>query len=462
MTERTEPYRLPAHPQVPRELRSRLLLDFERFKKGLPSDLRAQARERYAIDLTGRYAGHEIRLPFGKASGQLSMTAREVQADADAGLGFVVLKTVIAQDASGRRTMGEWAIHETVMNVEPIVSLSGRKGWTVTWKGRGWDRSFEDYLALYAEAAGVGARAGMPVAASVKYHLPPGAGIREPDAEYAVGEYDHTTRRLVETASAVTGRPAPGTQLPLDTTAPHGASVPLPTPYSPAWILEKDFSPTLAGDARAGTREAVLRWIRDLPGLIKRSGAAKPEEPAASSGAGAGMEARGGGLTLGLKLMNALFEDSFQVEMLREAAANPGVDFLVLFNRLFDPARGVAYGGWDLSDRNLRVLDLARSEGWTARPEVSATGNIQSGRLMVEYALRGATSGQIHTYFQLPLSEYPSGAGGRTSRALHSLVYHPEEGLLAWIAHLGETGTLVKREGLLHFLDIADAARDVR
>src|SRR5438445_5180435 len=35
-------------------------------------------------------------------------------------------------------------------------------------------------------------------------------------------------------------------------------------------------------------------------------------------------------------------------------------DALVCFNRLFDAARGVAYGGWDLSDRNLRVLDSYR------------------------------------------------------------------------------------------------------
>jgi hypothetical protein len=452
-----QPYRLPAHPQVPRELRSRLLLDFERFKKGLPPDPRAQARERYGIDLTGRYAGRDTRLPFGKASGQLSMTAREVQADADSGLGFVVLKTVIAQSASGRRTMGEWAIHETLMNVEPIVSLSGRNGWTVTWKGRGWDRSFEDYLALYAEARGIGERAGMPVAASVKYHLPEGAGSREPDrqvTEYALGEYEYTTGRLAEVASTVANDTAPGSRFTKD-----GTQLPV---RGSRLLLEKDFSPTLAGDARAGTREAVLRWIRDVPGLIKGAAPVKAVEPAAGS-AGTGSAPRPGGVTLGLKLMNALFDDAFQVEMLREAAANPGVDFLVLFNRLFDPARGVAYGGWDLSDRNVRVLDLARSGGWTPRPEVSATGNIQSGRLMVEYALRGATSGQVHTYFQLPRSEYAAGAGGRTSRALHSLVYHPEEGLLAWIAHLGETGTLARRGGFLHFLDIADAAaRDAR
>lgn len=390
----TLPHSLPTNPQLPRQLRSRLVMDFERFKRGLPADVPAHARERYRVDLTGSYAGRRVRVPFGKASGQLSMTAPEVRADAEAGLGFVVLKTVIAQDAAGTRSMEAWAVHESAMRVEPMVAASGRAGWTVTWKGRGWDRSFEDYLALYREALVIAAEALMPVAASVKYDLPvAGVPFRE-------AEYDYTTRALAEVGG-------------------------------PEMILEKDFSPTLAGDARAGARQTVLRWLRDAPALVKCRAP----------------------LTLGLKLMNALMGDDFQVEMLRAAADNPDVDFVVLFNRLFDPERSVAYGGWDLSDRNLRVLDLYTSNFGPLG--FCATGNICSGRMMVEYALRGATSGQIHTFFQLPLGEYPALEGDRTARALHALLYHPEDGLIAWLAHLGETGSLAPRQGLLHFLDIA-------
>jgi hypothetical protein len=396
-------------------LRSRLVLDFERFRSGLPPDIRAHARERYGVDLTGRYAGRSVRLPVGKASGQLSMNAAQVRTDAEAGLGFVVLKTVIAEDERGERSMSAWAVHETAMEVHLIASRAGREGWTVTWKGRGWDRTLSEYVAFYRAALEIGTGAEMPVAASVKYHLPI---LGEPFRE---GEYRFTTSRLLEA-----GAPA---------------------------VIEKDFSPTLAGDDRARGKEAVLRWLTEVPGLIKRSG----------------------DVTLGLKLMNALLVDDFQVEMLRSAAAAPEVDFLVLFNRLFDPARGVAFGGWDLSDRNLRVLDAfiaASSEfttsgspgapGGTVRSgpiaAFSATGNICSGRMIVEYALRGATSSQLHTFFQLPASSYSAALGSRTASALHTLIYHPEDGLIAWIAHLGETGQLARRDGLLHFLDIALAA----
>src|SRR2546422_8116708 len=33
--------------------------------------------------------------------------------------------------------------------------------------------------------------------------------------------------------------------------------------------------------------------------------------------------------------------------------------------------------------------------------------------------------------FQVPLAEYPATQGSRTQRALHALVFHPEDGLVA-------------------------------
>src|SRR2546430_9455210 len=103
---------------------------------------------------------------------------------------------------------------------------------------------------------------------------------------------------------------------------------------TPPLIVEKDFSPTLAGDTLADDRAQILRWLREVPGRI-RAAAPLP-------------------VRVAVKLMNARFDDAFQLEMMRAAA---GADALVCFNRLFDAERGVAYGGWDLSDRNLRVLN---------------------------------------------------------------------------------------------------------
>src|SRR5438046_10520074 len=92
--------------------------DFERFKRKLPSDFSDHVRETYGIDLTARYLGETIPHPIGKGSGQLSLNETQLAADAEAGLAFVVLKTVIAQDEAGSQSMAAWAVHETNMTVE--------------------------------------------------------------------------------------------------------------------------------------------------------------------------------------------------------------------------------------------------------------------------------------------------------------------------------------------------------
>jgi hypothetical protein len=153
-------------------MRARLERDFERFRAALPVDFAGHVRETYRIDLTARYLGFTLPHPIGKGSGQLSLNQEQLENDRAAGLAFVVLKTVIAEDPAGARAMDAWAIHESRMRVEKVRSASGLDGWTVTWKGRGWDRSFEDYLDL-ARVAGEMTRSGAMVAVpSAKYHLP--------------------------------------------------------------------------------------------------------------------------------------------------------------------------------------------------------------------------------------------------------------------------------------------------
>ena len=380
-------------------MRARLAADFERFRAGLPRDFAAHVREAYGIDLTARYLGYPLPHPIGKGSGQLSLSPEQLETDRAAGLAFVVLKTLIAETAAGERSMGAWALHETRMTVERRRA-GARDGWTVTWKGRGWDRSLEEYLALVRCARDLtrAGATGMLTVPSVKYHLP------RLGESFSEEEYGHTTAALARTW-------APG-----------------------ALPVEKDFSPTLAGDPLADERAQVLRWIREVPGRIRG---------AAPSGA-----------RVQLKLMNARFDDAFQVEML---AAARDADGVTAFNRLFDPERGVAYGGWELSDRNLRVLDLARAGGMLPGG-LSGTGNICSGRVLLDYARRGCESVQLHTFFQLPLGEYPATTGSRTQRALHALVFHPADGLVVAMLELEERGLLHRRGGALHFLDLSCAS----
>src|SRR6266700_1153199 len=357
-------------------MRSDLERDFQRFKRELPRDFADHVRATYAVDLTARYVGETIPHPIGKGSGQLSLNAGQLEDDAAAGLGFVVLKTVIAQDDAGAQSMAAWAIHETKMKVERRDSGAGRD---LTRAGR------------------------LLVVPSVKYHLP------RLDEAFRDAEYQHTTARLAEVWR------------------------------DPPLLVEKDFSPTLAGDALADDRAQILRWLEEVPRQIR---AASP------------MPVR-----LAVKLMNARFDDAFQLDMMKASA---GADALVCFNRLFDQKLGVAYGGWDLRDRNLRILNSYRplpSSTGLYRPLVG-TGNICSGRLLLDYARRGCESVQLHTFFQLPLAEYAATHGSRTQRALHALVFHPVDGIVAGMLELETHGTLERRGGELHFLDVtADAHR---
>jgi len=379
-------------------VRAKLERDFDRFRRELPRDFPAHVRETYGIDLTARYLGEVVPHPIGKGSGQLSLNAGQLEDDAAAGLAFAVLKTVIAEDETGARAMAAWAIHETKMKVERRAAETGtgREGWTVTWKGRGWDRPFDDYLALVRAGRDLTRAGRLLVVPSVKYHLP---RLAEPFRE---GEYRYTTAQLADAWR------------------------------EPPLLVEKDFSPTLAGDALADDRAQILRWLREVPGRIR----AASRIP----------------VRVAVKLMNARFDDAFQIEMMNASAE---ADALVCFNRLFDAERGVAYGGWDLSDRNLRVLENQLTPGASPGiPGLTGTGNICSGRMILEYARRGCESVQLHSFFQLPLSEYPATHGSRVQRALHALIFHPRDGLIAVMLEREARGELERQGGELRFLDL--------
>jgi hypothetical protein len=301
-----------------------------------------------------------------------------------------------------------------------VERIAGKKtneeGWTVTWKGRGWWQTFPEYLDLVRGSVQVGRAQGMLIVPSVKYHLPgPGEEV------WRVEEYEETTLSLLNAYRSA------------------GASGPMP--------LEKDFSPTLAGSERSRQREMILGWLDLVPGLIRAS--VPP-----------------GQVRVGLKLFNSLEDDTFQLAMLASVHGSSRPDYLVYANRLFDPDRvfeghrGVAYGGPDLSDRNLRILSELRRAQESGRIEghsleISGTGDIRSGRLALEYALRGCTSFQMHTLFQLPLDQFAMTRGERFERALHRLYFDPDEGLVVWMLHAG--GRLgLKDRGEVRLLDIAN------
>ncbi len=437
---------LPAVPDIPPETLRSVIRDHDRFaRSGLPEGLDRYLLETYGLEMTASYAGKRLQNPWGKASGQLSLNRASVEEAADAGLAFVVLKTVIAQDATGAQAMSAWAIKESQMTVERIKSAdSADEGWTVTWNGRGWWQTFDEYLDLVRSACEIGLTRELLVVPSVKYHLPAATPSFSPspfEGEGRGGVPGNTQDQQSFTTRWRTEEYTVTTRAILD--AFQSAGCPLPMP------VEKDLSPTLAGSDRAAARASVIEWIRRVPALI-RAAAPSPDD-----------------LRVGLKLFNSLDDDEFQLEILSEVFKSPGPpDFLVYANRLFNPDRihegnrGVAYGGPDLSSRNLRMLSalrLAQHHQTIPRPpiEISATGNISSGRIAVECALRGCTSFQIHTLFQLPASEFACGKGTKLQRALHKLYFDPRDGFIVWALHAAQCLGLAPSDSPVQFLDLA-------
>src|SRR2546426_10687171 len=74
--------------------------------------------------------------------------------------------------------------------------------------------------------------------------------------------------------------------------------------------------------------------------------------------------------------------------------------------------------------------------------------------LFRSYARRVCESVQLHTFFQLPLSEFPATHGSRVQRALHALVFHPRDGLIAVMLEREARGELERQGGELRFLDL--------
>ncbi|NLL70710.1 MAG: hypothetical protein GX238_06215 [Epulopiscium sp.] len=387
--------------------------DYQRFaKEGLPPQVEEYILEKYKMDVSSTYAGYKIKNPFGIASGQLSTTIHQAEKGIQDGLGFIVLKTVISQDPKGSSGMEAWKVNAPKMTVEPLVSKSGKQGYTVTWKGRGWHKSFEEYLELMEQSLHLWKATEVPVIPSCKFQLP--STVEE---GFHVEEYSYTLQKLYEVWEKV------------------WKDAPL--------LLEKDFSPTLAGSSLAKSQEMILWWITHVPMQIKEVAGEK-------------------GIRLGMKLMNAMFDDEFQLQVL-ETAAKSQADYLICFNRLFNPdkefegKKGVAYGGYDLSDRNLKILNQYNQKNQgkqKVKKPISATGNIESGKMMIEYALRGCENGQIHSFFQWPASEYAMEKGSKVEKSLHQLFFHPEKGLLTGMQYLHEQNILPSKDGVLHFKEI--------
>ena len=383
--------------------------DLDRAAVGKASIVAERVRDTYSVDLSADYAGVSLPHPFGKAAGQLSLNESQVSSDRESGLSFTVLKSAVGVTVTGEVGIEDWEKSAPAMVLEPRVARDGRTGWTVTWKGRGWDKGFNAYLGFYRDALGL--NPGYPVIPSLMVDVT--------DRDRAMRQAGYCLAQLMEV---------------------HRDNYP-----GKLFLVEIDISPTLFLLPDADRDEAIPDYVRTSVAAFRHG-------------------LRAGGACI-VKLPNADRGPEFQLQ-LAKAAIEEGagkIAGLIVGNRLFDPdaefggQKGIAYGGYDLSNANLETLDRLAAEN--VKPPLIGTGNICSGRMMAEYALRGCTAGELHTFFQLPPSSYraPQESGGRTWRALRELLYHPDDGLIAVLLKLAKTGMLERMENLVRFLDLPKA-----
>jgi hypothetical protein len=389
---------LPIQLEVPAAQRSRLERDYALYATDeMPSAWEDLLREDYGLEVGARFAGLPTRNPFGLAGGPLCRNLLQVREASEGGLGFATLIGARVRDEAGASMVQDWR------GLESEVALEERDGErSLAWVECGWYDNLEVYAEFLRTALEVAGRRRMPVIPAVRV----GVNAR---GQASPAEAKYTVRLLQEVW--------------------HGAHPDQPMP------LEVEVLPEVRGLPPARKKESLLRAFRGVAGFLRASS----EHPKY--------------LRAGLKLGAAPFDAAFQARALEAAlGAADQPAFLVLFDRLrrFERRRGgrraISFGGAELARRNFAALDrVGRAV------EFSALGDVTTGRRMVEYALRGATSGQMHTIFQLPESAYRRKTGNRVDKALHELVFHPVHGLAAAMLHVKA------RSGVSAFLDLAKA-----
>jgi hypothetical protein len=386
------------------------------FADPMPSDdLNHAVRRKYGVDLSGSYAGIITGHPFGKASGQLSLSEKHVASDRQNGLSFTVLKSAVGVTEDGEVGIDEWRRSAPKMVTERRVAGDGREGWTVTWKGRGWDRSYQAYVELYEKS----------LRGNPGYVVIPSLMVDVNDRARATEQVAYCAGKLVEIHNTV----------------------------SPGWdfLIEIDISPTLTLLTDKDNRKSFVDFVTTSVAAFRD-----------------GLPGSGKFI---VKLPNAGYGAEYQLEMVKASLESAGDKLAgtIIGNRLFDRSTtfegqtGIAYGGWDLSNANLATLDIMIPKDM--RIPLVGTGNICSGRMMAEYGLRGCTSGQIHTFFQLPPDAYraPTGEGGRIWRALRQLVFDTSDGLISVMLKLEKAGFLRRTEDhVLRFRSLPGIYQDVK
>lgn len=323
-------------------------------------------KEIIGIDLSSKYGNIYLKNPILVAPGQMTRTETQIFQIKQANFAGCVLKTVIGEDEEGVCSMLSYRTPSTWLSSVYDRDDKEKKFPIIHWDGKGDTRSLKKYLKFAVDAFKYKER-NFVVIASLLCHLP------LPDKEIKKNEWIYTTQKLYEIG---------------------------------ARIFEIDFCPQLKNEDERIEKENILRWYREIPGIIKSIGKDIFVFP---------------------KLLNLEFGIDFQIEMVK-AAIGGKADGIVVANRIYKKEYGSAHGGKELKKRNIKQIKEIKK----IFPDIhiSGTGGIYTGVDILDYMEAGAENVQLLSFLMGKTSINFEIEGTKFKKVFYYLLFDEKTGLI--------------------------------
>lgn len=319
------------------------------------------------IDIKGKYGKINLIHPILVAPGQLTREIQQIEKIKMAGYAGCVLKSVVGEDENGLCSMSIYRKKMTYLKT--VYEDFDKEGIfpVILWDGRGDVRSLNEYI-KFAVNVFPYLNENFLIVTSIICHFP------GPDEELKKEEWIYTTKRLFEIG------------------------------YN---IFEIDFCPALIYDEKFADKKNILRWYREIPGVVKSVSK---------------------NINVFCKILNLDYGIDFQVEIVKEAVKG-GADGVIIGNRIFKKELNCAWGGKELRERNLIMIKTIKEE--FPDLSISGTGGIYTGKHICQYLKAGAENVQILSYILGKVKkDFIKKKGNKFDKVLYELLFHPFDGLI--------------------------------
>jgi len=335
--------------------------------RDIPENLSDIIQKELGLNIKANYGDFVLRNCLLVAPGQMTTSFQQIQMIKKSGFAGCVLKSVIAEDSTGRCSMIKFRRKPTYVktvydsqDIEGIFPI-------IHWDGGLDIRNLDDYI-KFADSAVKLISDNFLIAASILGHLP------SMDENFIEEEWIYTTQKLCNLGYKV---------------------------------FEVDFCPFLKEEDQLMNKKTILRWYEYVPLIMKK--ACK-------------------NIQIFPKIMNLDYGMDFQIKMI-EASIVGGADGVIIGNRIYRKEYGCAHGGRSLRERNLQQIKIIKDKH--SEIHISGTGGIYTGRHIMDYIKSGAENIQVLSYLMGKVKKPFIKKGNRFQQVFYQLMFDIEDGFLA-------------------------------